>query len=136
MIRHTFTLSTGLFAFVCLFATACQGGGDNPLIGRWKFTRLTGPNNQSCKSTAEFKDKAALIGYAAVPADPNNAYSKAVPARVANVPVIRYMPSASLVVVLTGGAGYPMDHSNYNFVDKDHMWDETAYGRCYYERTN
>ena len=113
----------------------CAPGDSNPLIGSWKFQKLTG-TTINCWATSVFKENVVVINYPARPADPKNPYSTAVAARVVNVPVIRYMPSPTLVVTLTGGHGYPMEHGNYNFVDKDHMWDETAYGKCYYERTN
>lgn len=113
-----------ILLLLAIWSSNCSQAADNPLIGDWKFTRLTG--TASCASTSVFKDNVAIISYPATP------YAEA---RVANVPVIRYMPSATLVVALTGGKGIPMNHENYTFVDKNHMWTETAYGKCYYERT-
>ncbi|HVN93485.1 MAG TPA: hypothetical protein VMT38_07310 [Terracidiphilus sp.] len=41
------------------------------------------------------------------------------------------MPSPSLVVVMANG-----DHVNYKFTDKDHMFFETPWGNCYYQRAD
>lgn len=112
----------------------CRSADSNPLIGSWKYSGPAGVNQ--CTSTSVFNEKMAILSYPATPALPNNPYSTATPARTANVPVIRYMPSPTLVVLLTGGQGYPTDSTNYNFVDRNHMWTETAYGKCTYERTN
>ena len=132
-------LASGAALVILLMPTlgGCKGGGagNNPLIGSWKFTNFTGTAG-NCSSTSVFKDTVAIISYPGTAADPNNPYSEAVPARTVNVPVIRYMPSATLVVALTGGQGFPMDHVNYNFSDSNHMWTENAYGKCYFERTN
>ena len=80
----------------------CKGSGDNPLIGSWKFSSLTGTTT-NCYSTAVFKDGEAIISYPEVPALPNNAYSKVTPARTVSVQILRYMPSAKLVVAMSGG---------------------------------
>ena len=115
----------------------CKGvdAGNNPLIGSWRLSSSTG-DSTTCASTYVFKDSVSIVSYPGTAADPKNPYSEAVPARTVSVPVIRYMPSATLVVAMTGGQGFPMDHVNYNFTDGNHMWNETAYGKCYYERTN
>jgi hypothetical protein len=115
--------------------SGCSSADKNPLLGSWKFTSATG-TAASCSSSYVFKENVAVISYPGTPADPNNPYSEAIPARVVNLPVVRYMPSPSLVVAMTGGQGFPFDHSNYNFVDRNHMWTESVYGKCYYERTN
>ena len=132
-----FSKTAGVLALLSatLLTGSCAAADSNPLIGSWKFTKLTGTTT-SCSATSVFKEKVAVITYAATKADPNNPYSTATPARVVNLPVIRYMPSPSQVVALTGGHGFPMSHENYTFTDKNHMWTETAYGKCYYERTN
>ncbi len=127
-----------LAALLCLampMTGGCKGAGGNPLIGSWKFSSLTGTTTQ-CYSTVVFKSDLVEISYPEVPKDPANPYSEEVPARTVRVPVIRYMPSASVVVALTGGNGYPTDNTNYTFTDNDHMWNESAWGKCLYERSN
>jgi hypothetical protein len=132
-----------LSALLCLGTPViggCSPASSNPLIGSWKFASLTGTTTD-CYSTAVFKDNVAIISYPEVPALPNNAYSTVTPARTVSVQILRYMPSATMVVAMSGGGGanaqhFPDDHENFNFVDKNHMWNESAWGKCYYERTN
>jgi hypothetical protein len=128
----------GLAVLLCLampVTGGCKGASSNPLLGSWKFKSLTG-NTTDCYSTVVFKADTVVISYPGVPADPNKPYSEAIPAREVHVPVIRYMPSPSLVVALTGGNGYPMANTNYTFTDSDHMGNESPYGKCFYERTS
>jgi hypothetical protein len=57
--------------------------------------------------------------------------SSVIPAGSVRSLAVRYVPSPTLVSVMTNARG----HVNYTFVDENHMYTEDAWGKCYFERT-
>ena len=105
--------------------TVVGGSSDkNPLIGSWKFSST---NNKfgaaGCDSKFVFTEKMATI---------TSPPSSVIPQGSVRSMAVRYVPSPTLVTVMTNAAG----HVNYTFVDKNHMYTEDAWGKCNFERTN
>ncbi len=104
--------------------TVSSSADKNLLIGSWKFSSTNSKFGAAgCSSTFVFTEKTATI---------TNAPSSVIPAGSVSKMAVRYVPSPTLVSVMTNAPG----HVNYNFVDKNHMYTEDPYGKCNYERTN
>ena len=113
-----------LGAAALVLGAAAAYGADNPLIGSWKFSSTnlkSGPTG--CVSVFVFRETTATITH-----PPSSLY----PGGSVQNMAVTYVPSPTTVFVMTSAAG----HVNYNFVDHNHMYTETAWGKCNYQRTN
>ncbi len=101
---------------------ACANTVSNPLIGTWKFVSTTNSQGPvACNSSFVFAENTATI---------STPPSSIIPGGAVRTMAVHYVPSPTLVSVVTDAAG----HVNYNIVDKDHMYTEDAWGRYYYQR--
>ena len=100
---------------------ACSRANSNPLIGSWQFSSTTSTYGAAgCSSAFVFTAERATI---------TDAPSNAISAGSVRTLVVRYVPSPTLVTVMTNG-----NDVNYTMVDNSHMYTESPYGKCYYRR--
>jgi hypothetical protein len=100
----------------------CSSSPTNPLLGSWKFSSTTQQSGPSaCSISFVFADKTATITTAATSVIPGGTRSMAV----------TYVAAPTMVAVMTNAAG----HVNYTFTDKDHMYTEDPWGKCFYQRS-
>lgn len=109
-------------ALVCLFLPimgGCQAANKNVLIGSWRFSSATGTMNGACQATDVFTEKTWTFtlqtGGGAV------------------TTAVTYNVSPKQIAVINATTG---GFATYTLIDKNHVYTESAWGRCIYERTN
>ena len=102
----------------------CSGANANPLIGSWKFASTTKSRSSDCSTTFVFADKMATIISPPSSVLPQGSVSRM---------VVAYITASPTMVAVTTDAGTVV---NYNLTDKNHMYVEDPWGRCYYDRTS
>ena len=109
-----------LAALTCLFLPQTGGcsGPSNPLIGSWKFSSATGTMAGSCQATNVFAEKLWRFTIQG-----ENKQGSA---------AVTYNVTPKQVFVINAGTG---GFAAYNIIDKNHVYTESAWGRCIYERT-
>ena len=109
-----------LAALTCLFVPQTGGcsGPSNVLIGHWKYSSATGTMAGSCDATNVFTDKVWT-------------YTLQIGGGPASTQVT-YNVSATQVFVINAASG---QFGTYTIIDKNHVYTESAWGRCIYERT-
>lgn len=111
-----------LLALACLAPGACKAQPDNPLLGSWRFASTTEQDGPSaCPSVFVFTAQRATITHPANTVYPQGAVSNM---------AVTYVPAPTLVTVMTNAAGYV----EYNFTDRNHMYTENPWGKCFYAR--
>lgn len=107
-------------AAVCLslpLIGGCTGASSNLLIGSWKFSRATGTMAKGCNATNVFTDKTWTFTFQG--------------GGTASAGVTYNVNPKEIFVINSGTGGF----GTYKIIDENHVYTESAWGNCIYERT-